>query len=191
MLDGHRDAFLKSVHRRFLLALVVTAGMVPLPGATLLRLSLDDMIAKSTAIVRGTVTGSRASASGPMIYTHYAIRVTERYKGGAQDGQDVAVPGGIANQLRQTFAGAPELQTGQEYVLFLWTGPSGLTQIIGLTQGAFTLSTTSSGTTATRPPAPEMMLDAGTGKQVKEKALVMNLGDLRAQIASTLRGGAK
>jgi hypothetical protein len=168
---------------------VVTAGIAPLQGATLERLSLGDMIVKSTAIVRGTVTGSKASASGPMIYTHYAIQVTERYKGGAQDGQDVAVPGGIANHLRQTFPGAPELQAGQEYVLFLWTGPSGLTQIIGLTQGLFTLTTTSSGTTATRPPAPEMMLDPGTGQQVKDGALVMTLGDLRKRITGALRGG--
>jgi len=179
------------VHRHFLLALVVTAGIAPLQSATLQRLSLDDMTAQSTAIVRGTVTGSKAAVSGPVIYTHYAIQVTERYKGGAQDGQDVAVPGGSANHLRQTFPGAPELQIGQEYVLFLWTGPSGLTQIIGLTQGLFTLSTTSSGTTATRPPAPEMMLDAGTGQQVKDQTLSMKLSDLRTRIASTLRGGGK
>jgi hypothetical protein len=191
MLDGTADAFLTSVHRHFLFALVVTAGIAPLQGATLERLNFADMIAKSTAIVRGTVTGSKSSATGPMIYTHYAIQVTECYKGGAQDGQDVAVPGGIANHLRQTFPGAPELQSGQEYVLFLWTGPSGLTQIIGLTQGLFTLSTTSTGTTATRPAAPEMMLEPGSGQQVKDQTLVMTLSELRARIAATLRGGAK
>lgn len=179
------------MHGHFLFALVVTAGIAPLQGATLERLSLDDMIAKSTAIVRGTVTGSKAYASGPIIYTHYAIQVTERYKGGTQDGQDVAVPGGSSNSLRQTFPGAPELKAGTEYVLFLWTGPSGITQIIGLTQGLFTLSTTASGTTATRPRAPEMMLEPGTGQQVNDQGLSMNLGDLRARIAGTLRGGAK
>ncbi|HEV3332573.1 MAG TPA: hypothetical protein VG096_16400 [Bryobacteraceae bacterium] len=177
------------MHRHFLFALVVTAGIAPLPGATLQRLSLNDMIAKSTAIVRGTVTGSKAYASGPIIYTHYAIQVTERYKGGAQDGQDVAVPGGSTNHLRQSFPGAPELTAGQEYVLFLWTGPSGLTQIIGLTQGLFTLSTTASGTTATRPPAAEMMLDSGSGQQVKDQTLSMTLGELRTRVTSALRGG--
>jgi len=179
------------VHGRFLIALVLTAGIVPLRGATLQRLSLGDMIAKSTSIVRGTVTGSKAYASGPIIYTHYAVQVTERYKGGAQDGQDVAVPGGSANGFRQTFAGAPQLQAGSEYVLFLWTGPSGLTQIIGLTQGVFNLTTSGSGTTATRPPAPEPMLDPATGQQVKEQSLSMKLSDLRSRIAAALHGGAK
>jgi hypothetical protein len=179
------------VHRRFVFALVVTAGLAPLSGATLQRLSLDDMAAQSTAIVRGTVTGFKAAVSGPLIYTHYAVQVTERYKGGAQDGQDVAVPGGSANNLRQTFPGAPQLQTGQEYVLFLWTGPSGVTQIIGLTQGVFTLSNTASGTTVTRPAAPEMMLDAKTGEQVKDQSVSMKLSDLRARIASALHGGTR
>ena len=188
---GPVGASVGSVHRHFLFLLVVTAGIAPLTGATLQRLTLDDMIVKSTAIVRGTVTGSKASVNGPMIYTHYAIQVTERYKGGAQDGQDAAIPGGASNHLRQTFPGVPELQTGQEYVLFLWTGPSGLTQIIGLTQGVFTLTTTPSGTTATRPPAPEMMLDARSAQQVTDQALVMKLSDLRGRIAATLHGGEK
>jgi len=191
MLRGITGAPTDGVHRHFWFALVVTVGIAPLSGATLERLSLDDMIAKSTAIVRGTVTGSKASASGPIIYTHYAVQVTERYKGGAQDGQDVAVPGGSVNRLRQTFPGAPELQTGQDYVLFLWTGPSGLTQIIGLTQGLFTLTTTASGTTATRPAAPEMMLEPGTGQQVKDQTVVLKLSDLRARIAGALRGSVK
>ena len=36
-----------------------------------------------------------------------------------------------------------------------------------------------------------MMLDRGTGQQVKDQAMSMKLGDLRARIAGTLRGGAK
>jgi len=191
MLYGIPGAFPETVHRHFLFAIVVTVGIAPLPGATLERLSLDDMIAKSTAIVRGTVTGSKAVASGPVIYTHYAVQVTERYKGGAQDGQDVAVPGGTANGFRQTFPGTPQLSAGQEYVLFLWTGPSGVTQVIGLTQGVFTLTTTAAGTVATRPPAPEMMLDPGSGQPVKDESVSIQLSDLRARIASVLHGGAK
>lgn len=176
---------------RIRFALVLAAGIVSLPGATLQRLTLDDMIAKSTAIVQGTVTGSTASARGRVIYTHYAIQVSQVYKGGPPAAQDVAVPGGSANGYRQTFPGAPELQTGQQYVLFLWTGPSGLTQIIGLTQGVFTLSTSSSGTTATHPAAPDTMLDPASGQQVKDQTITMTLADLQARIASALGKGAK
>ena len=52
-------ALYRVVKRHFMLALVLTFCMWPLQGATLERLSLDDMIAKSTAIVRGKVTGPR------------------------------------------------------------------------------------------------------------------------------------
>ena len=41
--------FISAVKRHFMLALVLTFCMLPLQGATLERLSLDDMIAKSTA----------------------------------------------------------------------------------------------------------------------------------------------
>ena len=51
------------------LVLVLTGGWVPLGGATLERLTRDDLIAKSTAIVRGKVISSYASFRGPIIYT--------------------------------------------------------------------------------------------------------------------------
>jgi hypothetical protein len=59
-------ALSSGVKRHFMLALVLTFCMSPLQSATLERLSLDDMIAKSTLIVRGKVTGSNAAASGPL-----------------------------------------------------------------------------------------------------------------------------
>ena len=39
------------------------------------------MIAKSTAIVRGKVVSSWAGFSGPVIYTHYTMQVSEQLKG--------------------------------------------------------------------------------------------------------------
>jgi len=188
---GTQRAFSNTVRSHFLLTLVVGAACMPARGATLEKLSLDDMILKSTAIVRGTVSGSAAAARGPVIYTHYAVQVTERYKGSAPEGQDVAVPGGSANGFRQSFPGSPELTAGSEYVFFLWTGPSGITQIIGLTQGLFTLTGTASGTTITRPPSPEEVLDPATGQQVKDQSISIRLSDLKARIASALRGGTR
>ena len=125
--------------RRLLSAFALFSCALPLQCATLERLSLDDMIAKSTAIIRGKAVSSHAAFSGRIIYTHYSIQVSESYKGGAGT-LDVAVPGGVADGLRQAISGAPELQLGREYVLFLWTGPSGITQIIGLTQGLFSVT---------------------------------------------------
>jgi hypothetical protein len=173
--------------RHFSFAFVLTFCMSPLQSATLERLSLTDMIQKSTAIVRGTVTGSHATEQGQLIYTHYAIQVTEQYKGAPQAAVDLVVPGGVANNMRQTYAGAPVFHMGDDYIFFLWTGKSGRAQIIGLTQGLFAVSPgTGADRVTTRAASKEVMLEPGTGRQVKDQTVVMNLSELRSTIAGTL-----
>jgi len=187
-----RRALFRGVKR---LALLLTLGLLPLECATLERLTLDDMIAKSTAIVRGRVTGSWTAFTGPVIYTHYRIQVSERFKGPSQGSVEVLVPGGVVNNLRQSFAGSPQFNQGDEFVFFLWTSKAGLTQVIGLTQGLFALP--QDGATdpvATRAASREVMLDPGTGHPVKDQALVMRLSELRSRISSGLaasKGGAR
>ncbi|HUI58145.1 MAG TPA: hypothetical protein VLY04_24390 [Bryobacteraceae bacterium] len=178
--------------RLVVLAPVLALFLAPLPAATLERLSLDDMITQSTAVVRGKVTGSYTAFSGPVIYTHYQIQVSETLKGSARPTVDLMVPGGIANHLRQSFAGAPQFKPGDEFVFFLWTGKSGNTQVIGLTQGLFALSADgTSDPVVTRSASREVMLQRGTGQQVKDETLVMHLSELRAQIAATLGTASK
>jgi hypothetical protein len=174
------------VKRFTLFALFGILCALPLLCTTLQRLSLDDMITKSTSIVRGKVTGSYTAASGRVIYTHYTIQVTESYKGSAASTVDAAVPGGAANGLRQSFAGSPELQAGEEYVLFLWTSRSGLTQVIGLTQGIFTLSKSTSDPMATRAAGDDLLLTPGSGVPVKGETLSLKLSALRGRITSRL-----
>ena len=176
----------------FWLTGLMAFGLHLAQSATLERLSLDEMISKSTAIVRGRVTGSSSTMSGTIIYTSYTIQVTEHFKGSAQSLVRIAVPGGVANNRRQTFPGAPEFKAGDDFVFFLWTGKSGITQVIGLTQGLFRLSASSTGdAVATRPASAELMLDRATGEPVRDQAVVMNLSDLRAHIASVLGAGAQ
>lgn len=191
-LNGLRRALSGGVKR---FALLLAASLVPLQCATLERLNLDDMIAKSTAIVRGKVMDSWAAFTGPIIYTHYRIQVSERFSGPNQGSVELLVPGGMVSNLRQSFAGAPEFNQGDEFVFFLWTSKAGLTQVIGLTQGLFALPRDGSADpVATRAASHELMLDPGTGHPVKDQALVMRLSELRSRIASTLaasRSGAK
>ncbi len=183
------SAFPSSVKRAVLSALLVTCTLAPLPSATLERLSLNDMILASTAIVRARVTGSYAAFSGPIIYTHYQVRVSETLKGLSAATAEFVVQGGVANNLRQTFSGVPQFSVGDEYVFFLWTGRSGLTQIVGLTQGLFSVAQDGSADPATtRSTSHEVMLERGTGKQVKDQTLVMTMSQLRAQIAATMAG---
>ena len=160
-------------------------------AATLEQLSLADLVTKSTAIVRGTVQGSSVSVSGAVIYTHYTIRVSEQLKGPATSAAtvEVVLQGGKANGVVQRFAGVPQFQAGDEYVFFLWTGPSGRTQLTGLTQGLFTVGTPGAANPVlTRAASQEAMLDARTHRPVQSPALSMTLAQLRSQIASVLPG---
>lgn len=174
------------VKRPFIIAPVLTLCLSLLQGATLERLSLDDMIAKSTLIVRGKVASASAAASGPVIYTHYTVQVSERLKGQAGATIDVTLPGGTANGLRQTFAGAPTLNPGDDFVFFLYTGRDGRTTILGLTQGLFALqSNGGDDPVSTRSASREPMLDRKTGRPVQDETMVMRLSELRGRIAGS------
>ena len=175
------------VWSRFLISLSLAAG---LSATTLQQLTIDDMIQKSTAIVRARVTGSHSAYRGTEIYTSFQLQVLETWKSNGRPTTEVAVPGGVVKDIRQSVPGAPELKPGQEYLLFLWTSRSGLTQVIGLSQGRFDLSEESSGgAVAKRPPASELMLDP-SGKPVEDHAVSFPLQDLRARVRRTL-GAAK
>jgi hypothetical protein len=172
--------------------LILAYGAAALPSATLERLSLDDLIGKSTMIVRGKILNSYTAASGPVIYTHYRIQTSETLKGTPNGTVEIQLPGGTAGNLRQTFAGVPQFKAGDEYVFFLWTGKSGSTQVLGLTQGLFSIATGGAkDPLTTRTASHEVMLDRGTGKQIKDQTLTMHLSELRARIHSSAAGAAK
>ena len=175
------NALRSAVKFRFLPALLLLFSAVRLSCATLERLSLSDMIAKSTAIERATVSGSYTAVEGPVIYTHYKLQVSEQLKGTAIT--EMVVPGGSVNAVRQFFAGEPQFQPGDEYVFFLWTGKTGLTRIMGMTQGMFSVAPGGAADpSVTRAASRELMLDTTTGRPVKDQTLVMKLSDLRKQI---------
>src|SRR5580693_4961934 len=113
--------------RPVLTVILLLGSLVSAWATTLRKLSIDDMIQQSTAIVRATVTGSSAALRGKDIYTYYQLQVTENMKAASPQSLAVAVPGGVAGGVRQIVPGAPVLATGQEYVIFLWTSKSGLT----------------------------------------------------------------
>ncbi|MBZ5605532.1 MAG: hypothetical protein LAO79_24810 [Acidobacteriia bacterium] len=160
-----------------LLAWAMTA-----PATTLQKLTTGDMIRQSTSIVRATVTGTYTTQRGSDIYTHYQLQITETLKAGPSGISEVAVPGGTINGLRQLAAGAPGLTKGQDYVIFLWTGRSGMTQVIGLSQGLFTVMQNDAGETVlVRGPIDSFMLDRA-GRIVSDQGITMKLSDLRTQI---------
>jgi len=174
--------------RRLLLiaGLLSVSGVVP--ASTLRQLSLDDMIRQSTVIVRGTVAPANTMYHGSLIFTHYLVQVTETYKGAVSGPTEIGVPGGVLKGAIQRFAGAPAFAAGQDYVLFLWTSKTGLTQVIGLSQGLFSIISTSGGpVTVVRAAATERMLNAA-GEPVNDNDIQMSLSDLKTHIQTVLAG---
>jgi hypothetical protein len=170
----------------------MTFCWMPLQGATLERLSMDDLVARSTAIVRARIGNSYGQMHGTAVFTHYGIQISERYKGTAPGSLEIIVPGGMANGVRQDVRGASQLAEGSDYVLFLWTGKTGLTYVMGLTQGLFALDKPQDADpTAVRETSTEMMLDRATGQVVKDDRLSMRLSELKATIAAKLKGAGK
>jgi len=167
-------------------ALLLCAGFV-LGGATLERLSIEDMAQKATGIARGRVLGSYAAPYGSRIYTHYKIGVSEWWKGGPTAFEDVVMPGGTAGSAQQVEPGTPALVQGGQYVLFLWRSRSGLTHVIGLSQGLFEVKRDGGGRLrATRKAATEPMFEPRTGLPVQDEDIDIKLIELRQRVAAAL-----
>jgi hypothetical protein len=177
---------------RKLIILAFAAGcLTAIVGSTLQQLSLNDLILKSTMIVRGTIQpGTTAALRGSLIYTHYQLALTTAYKGTPGQTIDVAVPGGVLNGMSQPVAGAPTLTAGKDYLIFLWTSKSGLTQVIGLSQGLFNVTTNAQGAvTISRGATSSPMLNS-SGNAVADSDLQMPLAQLASTIQTTLAGGS-
>lgn len=182
-----RNAIPASMRRISLLLLCLAPWVAPLPGATLERLSLDELAQKSTFIMRAKILGSYADFRGSVIYTHWKLQVVESLKGADQAAVEVLVPGGIAGRFHQDVPGAPRLVAGSEYLLFLWTSKSGSTYLTGLSQGVFELSK-NGGTDlmATRAASSETMLDRSTWLPVSDEGIQMSYPEITARISAAL-----
>jgi hypothetical protein len=161
-------------------------GTVTLVQATTLeQLSLDEMIQKSTGIVHAKVVSSYAALRGSDVYTFYRLEVSESWKG--PKSTEVAVPGGVMKGVRQIIAGVPYLKPGEDYLLFLWTGKSGLTQVIGMSQGVFAVKVDASGNPiVTRAAAADSIVDR-SGRPVDSPSLTLKLSEMQSRVARSVR----
>ena len=160
-----------------------------LQATTLEQLSLDEIIQKSTGILRAKVLSSYTALRGTDMYTFYRLEVSEGWKGTRV--AEVAVPGGVLGGVRQTVAGAPYLTPGEDYVLFLWTGKSGLTQVIGMSQGVFTVKVDASGNVlVSRGAIAEAMVDSA-GRPVQNSSISLRLSEMRMRIQTQSTGEAR
>lgn len=176
----------KSVVRTLLLSLLLLSGL--LPATTLEKLSFDEMVAKSTRVVRGRVSLSAVRAHGSVYYSHYTVAVSETYKGGDVRTLDVVLPGGTIGKSQQTFAGVPALAPNADLVLFLWTSPSGMTHVLGLTQGIFRVTKDSDGKQIySRDAISEGMVNARTGRPESDSGMRFTAEEFAQRVRQGVR----
>ncbi len=155
-------------------------------GATLEQMSLDDLAHKSTSVVRGRAGAARTERIGPLIYTFTAFQVDETLKGDPVRQVEIALPGGTIGDVSQRFGGVPKLEAGKAYLVFLWKGPSGRTQITGLTQGLFDIEQQPDGPVASRKPSSDVLIAPGVGGPVKNELLRLPLPEMAQRIRTSL-----
>jgi hypothetical protein len=164
--------------------------VAPLSAATLQQLSFNDLVQKSTAIVRAKVTDSYADFRGKEIFTHWKLQIVEQLKG--RGTVEVMSPGGSARGYHESVLGTPQLIAGKEYLLFLWTSKSGATYLTGWGQGVFELSKNNAGNlVATRAALGENIVETGTGRTLKDQGLKKPYTELKGDISTAVDQGAR
>lgn len=167
----------------FLRLALLLVTLVPAWGATLERLSLDEMIRQSTAIVRGSIFSEASRQRGNLIFRQVQVRVSETLKGAPASVAEFSLPGGTLNGVRQVFSGTPQLQPGAEYVFFLWKSSRGATHIIGLAQGVLNVTTDAKGAPqVVRAAIADGVVHPQTGAASSAEAIAMPLAALRQRI---------
>ena len=89
-------------------------------------------------------------------------------------------------RIRQSIAGAPQFRVGSEYVLFLWTSPSGFTQVMGLSQGKFEVQGSGATQTVGRAAVADVAMLDGMGQPVQDAGVQMTVAHLRNLVAARL-----
>lgn len=169
---------------------ILLFGCGSLWAATLEQLSFEQMVLQSTAIVRAKALGSHSVRDGALIYTIVELEVLDQWKGEPAARCEVALPGGRVGGFSQQFGGVPVLEPDQEFVAFLWTGPSGRTQLLGLSQGFFEIARDTRGKLQVhRKPTADLMLNPGSAMPVPYPAIEMSLESLVAKIRSVSTSG--
>lgn len=124
--------------------IVLLLGWLPwAEGTTLERMDLDDLTAKSSAVVYGKIVASRVewNQNRTLIYTVYTVQPLEYLKERLGPILELREPGGTLDGLHMSIAGVPSFSVGEEAVLFVWTDPQGQHQVTGFEQGAFPVRT--------------------------------------------------
>ncbi len=133
--------------RRLLLVALLLAAPAAVRATVLIPIEFRELVSVSSTIVHGRIVDVRAQwiDGRRSIETFLTIEAQEYFKGGPGDTVIVRVPGGQLGRYKTIFVGAPEFHPGDEVVLFL-RSYGGRVSIVGLSQGAFRVTSDRIGT---------------------------------------------
>ena len=120
-----------------ILALLVVALASP-SFAAVKKMELTDLRQASSDIIVGRVTSSQSDWDGNLIYTYYAVKVTERVKGMPPEFVTVRVPGGEVDGVELFVYDTAEMSSGEDVFLFLNKANSHY-EVTGWFQGKYTV----------------------------------------------------
>ena len=112
----------KKMVRGLMAFAIAAAAVAPAGATTLVRQSLDNLVADNATIVLGEVVDARShwNADHSFIVTDVQIAVQDVMKGAAQDREiTLTLMGGRVGDLTTLIVGGAELIPGSSYVLFL------------------------------------------------------------------------
>lgn len=112
-------------------------------SATVVKMTLNDMVRLSTNIVHGKVIDVTAAwnEEKTQIFTSVTVETTENLKGDKPSTFTFKQLGGTVGDRRVSVPGFPVFRTGSEIVLFLTNDPYDRIATVGLGQGIFNVYT--------------------------------------------------
>jgi hypothetical protein len=129
---------------------LATLGLLALGAAltnatTLVRLKLEDLAQRSTAIARLRCIGSESRWDQGELWTETKFELIALHKGSLSRVVTVRTLGGHDGHLRSHVDGVPEFRAGEEVYLFLWAQPGEPYRVLGWSQGTFRIARNGSG----------------------------------------------
>jgi hypothetical protein len=115
-----------------------------LAGTTMVPLGLDDLTQKADLIVDVTIQEKTSYWQGQRIYSRSHAKINEIIKESLNQPQayiDILSMGGVVGHIGQKVHGAPVLEQGKQYMLFLVEPEPGKYFVYGMEQGVIAAST--------------------------------------------------
>jgi hypothetical protein len=181
--------------RRFILILLLLVCSRELRATVLVPAEFREVVAGSQIIVYGRVTSVRAEWSDDRrrIDTIVTVTAGTYLKGGPGSIVTLRVPGGQIGRYRNLIIGAPQLQPGEEAVLFLSASGPAVAHIFGLSQGLYRVKVdTRTGQRTVIPPV--LMADTDAAQTVVRgdgDRRQLSLEEFAAIVRQALPGGAR